>query len=289
MNVWEDGEDKVVKFVKAKGDGMSYPVAYTGKGSAFEKDWLKAAGVTGIPHAFVVKDGKLLFGTHPTQLTEARIEALLAGDEGVRKVVAELTASAAARGKASALAAAFRAAAAKNDTTTMAAKLAEIEQLEEKAPNLSSMKLDLMVAQKDWPAAIKQVGELDGPSRQVTLMLLSYKVSSQPDDAYPLDFSKALAKAFGVMLDNPNGRSSPTDHVVRATLAWKAGDKGQALTSAKRAAALAAALPQGGAAALPAAPFERFATAVEAGSPPSLSDFQGWLKEERAKAAPPAK
>lgn len=136
-------------------------------------------------------DGKLLFGTHPMQLTEARIEALLSGDEGVRKIVAELTASDTARHKASTLAA---------------------------------------------------------------------------------------AKAFGARLDTPNGRNSPVDHVVRAALAWKTGDKDQALTSAKRAAAL------------PTAPFERFVTAVAAGTPPSLNEFQGWLKEERAKVStPPAK
>src|SRR6478735_3785423 len=30
MNVFEDGEAKVAEFVKAKGQGMSYPVVYTG-------------------------------------------------------------------------------------------------------------------------------------------------------------------------------------------------------------------------------------------------------------------
>ena len=93
MNVWEDGEDKVATFVKAKGDGMSYPVAYAGKGSAFESDWLKPAGVRSIPHAFIVKDGKLVFTTHPSQLTDSVIEALLSGDEGVRKASAEINAA----------------------------------------------------------------------------------------------------------------------------------------------------------------------------------------------------
>ena len=282
MNVWEDGEDKVVNFVKAKGDGMSYPVAYTGKGSAFETQWLKAAGVTGIPFAFVVKDGKLLFGTHPMQLNEARIEALLSGDEGAKKVAAELIAGNAARGKGTALA--------KNDTATMAAKLAEIEKLDEKSPSLSAMKLDLMIAQKDWPAATKQVAAVDGPSRKVILLMLGSRVCMQPADAYPLEFSQALVKAFGVMLAIPNGRPTPMEFVVRATLAWKAGDKEQALASAKKAAALAAAaaLAQEKAA-WPVAAFERLATAFTAGTPPTLNEFQGWLKEARAQAAPPVK
>lgn len=44
VNVWEDGKEKVSKFVQGKGEGMSYPVVYTGRGSDFEKEWLKAAG-----------------------------------------------------------------------------------------------------------------------------------------------------------------------------------------------------------------------------------------------------
>ena len=32
------GKDKVAEFVKTKGDGMSYPVAYTGKGGVFETE-----------------------------------------------------------------------------------------------------------------------------------------------------------------------------------------------------------------------------------------------------------
>ena len=66
-----------------------YPVAYTGPDSAFEKDWLKAGGVRGIPHAFVVKNGKLLFTTHPKQLTDQlvtkiakHLAAAVTADEG---------------------------------------------------------------------------------------------------------------------------------------------------------------------------------------------------------------
>src|SRR6478735_5387535 len=60
MDVWEKDRELGVKFVQAKGDAMSYPVAYVAKDGAFDKDWLKAAGIKSIPHAFVVKDGKLI-------------------------------------------------------------------------------------------------------------------------------------------------------------------------------------------------------------------------------------
>lgn len=52
----------------------------------------------------------------------------------------------------------------------------------------------------------------------LTLMLPPSKASSQPADDYPVDFSKGLVKAFGAMLDNPNGRNTTMDHVVRTRL-----------------------------------------------------------------------
>ena len=87
VDVWEDGKDKVAAFVKEKGDGMSYPVAYTGKGGVFETEWLKPAEVKGIPHSFVVKDGKVILTTHPAQLSEEVIEGLLAGGDAQDKAL----------------------------------------------------------------------------------------------------------------------------------------------------------------------------------------------------------
>ncbi|MBN8456272.1 MAG: TlpA family protein disulfide reductase [Verrucomicrobia bacterium] len=89
MNVWEDDKAKVGEFVKAKGDGMSYPVAFTGMEGAFADEWLKAAGVNGIPHAFVVKNGKLLFSIHPAGLNKEMIGDLLAGGEKEAAIVKE--------------------------------------------------------------------------------------------------------------------------------------------------------------------------------------------------------
>lgn len=80
MNVMEKDLEKVKEFVEKKGDGMSYPVAFVNE-TVFTKDWFEAAGARGIPHAFVVKNGKLLFSTHPGTLDEATVEGLLEGGE----------------------------------------------------------------------------------------------------------------------------------------------------------------------------------------------------------------
>ena len=289
MNVWEDGLDKVEKFVKAKGDGMSYPVAYTGKGSAFETTWLKAAGVRGIPHAFIVKDGKIVFTSHPSRITESVIEALLSGDEGAKKAADEINAAGAATEKMSAVMQAYRQAAAKGDADAMAAQMAELEKLDPKNPQLASMKLELLVAKKDWPAATKAIEEMpDGPARQMTLSMTASRISSSADDTYPADFVKVVCKAYTAMVGDNKSPTSPISSPVLATLQWKSGDKDAAVATAKAAAAkaTATATAAGPGRALPAAPFEEFAKSLEAGTLPTMREFSVSLTKAMKAAAP---
>jgi thiol-disulfide isomerase/thioredoxin len=82
VNVWEAERDaasaqRAKDFLKAQGEKMSYRVAVGGK--AFIKDWLEAAEVIGIPHAFVVSDGKIAWMGHPMQLTDEIIGDILTG------------------------------------------------------------------------------------------------------------------------------------------------------------------------------------------------------------------
>jgi thiol-disulfide isomerase/thioredoxin len=288
MNVWEDGLDKVEKFVKAKGDGMSYPVAYTGKGSAFETTWLKAAGVRGIPHAFIVMDGKIVFTSHPSQITESIVEALLSGDEGAKKAADEINAAGAARQKMSAVMQAYRQAASKGDADAMAAQMAELEKLDPKNQQLASMNLDLLIAKKDWPAATKAIEEMPaGPARQMTISMTASRISSSADDAYPAEFVKVVCNAYGTMVGENKGPTSPISGPVLASLQWKSGDKDAAVTTAKAAAAqAAAATPQAGRPALPAGPFEEFAKSLEAGTLPTMREFSESLTKAMKAAAP---
>lgn len=81
MNVWEEGLEKTQDFVKDQGEGMSYRVAYSGgKESQFTKSWLEASQTNGIPQAFVVRDGKIVFKGHPGGLSEKTIELMMAED-----------------------------------------------------------------------------------------------------------------------------------------------------------------------------------------------------------------
>ena len=277
VNVWEDGIEKVEKFVKGKGDGMSYPVVYTGRGSAFEKEWLKPAGVRGIPHAFIVRDGKLVLTSHPARLTDSVIESLLSGEEGAAKAAEQLNAANAARDKSSAVMMAFRQAATKNDTAAMAEKLAEFEKLDAKSPYLDSMRFDLLIAQKDWDGAAKLISEMpEGPGRQMTLAMTANRVGMR-DGEYPESFVKTLADAYAKQVAQKTGRQNPMEHITLAALQWKAGDKESALASSKKAGEAATGGEAGRS--LPAAPFEKYSKSLGEGKLPTMQEFSGWIRE----------
>ena len=105
VNVWDAEKDEEAtkrarEFVEKQGDKMSYRVAIGG--AAFMKDWLEAANVQGIPHAFIVKDGKIKWMGHPMGInaellgniiTGAAIPAILhttAADEEMAQAQAKL-------------------------------------------------------------------------------------------------------------------------------------------------------------------------------------------------------
>lgn len=93
MNVFEDDIDTVKSFVTAQGENMSYRVAFSGgKGSKFETNWLRPAGIESIPHALLLKDGKIIFKGHPGMLKEETLEAMLGDDFDAEKYAAEIAA-----------------------------------------------------------------------------------------------------------------------------------------------------------------------------------------------------
>lgn len=79
VNVWEKKKPEEVKtFVEGQGDKMSYRVAADGEG-IIAKNWLQAAGQTGIPCAFVVSKGKLAWIGHPASLDQPLLTSIIDG------------------------------------------------------------------------------------------------------------------------------------------------------------------------------------------------------------------
>lgn len=72
VSIWEDGDDipgQVSRFVRQMGDRMDYRVALD-NGSAMATTWMEAAMQPGIPSAFIVKDGKVMWIGHPMNMDE---------------------------------------------------------------------------------------------------------------------------------------------------------------------------------------------------------------------------
>lgn len=268
VDVWEDGKEKVADFVKKKGDGMSYPVAYTGKGGAFETSWLKPAGVKGIPHTFLVKDGKVLAGIHPMKLTEELVEALLKEGDSAQIMLDAMNADqakAAAEGEART---AYSEASKKNDAVAMSAAVEELKKLNPKSLYIPLMENEVLIARGDWDGLEAKLGSIpSGQMRQLTIGSVASKLNTT-DDVPP----KILAKLIGIYEEEP--ARDPYSAVVLSRLCWKADDKGKALAQAKAALEIVRSNPKA-----KAGPFEKFAAAVEGGSMPTQQEFSAWMSE----------
>ena len=143
VNVWEAERDaasaqRAKDFLKGQGEKMSYRVALGGK--AFIKDWLEAAGVNGIPHAFVVSEGKIAWAGHPAELTAELLGDILTGTPLTGNPLAVDTP---ARPKKAA--------------PKVAVADTEIAKAQEKLDALSKA-----MARKDWAAAKKALPEAAG-------------------------------------------------------------------------------------------------------------------------------
>lgn len=260
MNVWEDGEDKVKAFVGEQGEAMSFPVAYVGRGGDFEEKWLKPAEVRGIPHTFVVKDGEYLFSTHPMELSESTVEALLAGGEMADLVVAEVRKAKQKRGLLEEQLRAFTAGDQANNADAMKAAVSQIEQVDAKFPHLARMKVDIALVEGDWDTAIAGIKAFDDPN----IALMSSVIGARKFDTTAESPSPALLELFA---EKVNGTEVP-DPMLKATYArlkWKLGNKEEALAAAREAEELHGQLPK--------EPFTSFAASFEKGEPESLESL----------------
>jgi thiol-disulfide isomerase/thioredoxin len=95
QDCWENDESKVEPFIKSMGEKMTYRVALDTKQDKKDRGrmaetWMKAAGRTGIPSAFLVdKQGKIAWIGHPMSLKDEVIGEVLAGKWDLEKAATE--------------------------------------------------------------------------------------------------------------------------------------------------------------------------------------------------------
>lgn len=276
MNVWEDGKDKVAKFVEGKGEGMSYPVAYVGKGGAFEESWLKAAGVRGIPHAFVVKNGNLLFTAHPASITEETIKAVLAGGDQEATAIQELVEAKAAEEAIGAKMRAFGQAKTTKDVAAMQKIYDEMKALSPDSRYLSGMNVDIAVAEGDWAKVSSALTAIeDRTDAASNARGLAFRLDGSEEEV-PASLREKLLSLLAA-----GTQPHPYDGPVTARLHWALGQKDLARESAQKAI--------GADKRLPVEVVEAFAATFDTEEPQTLLDFQKSLSAAMQKKAQEAK
>jgi hypothetical protein len=88
VSVWERGNNQlgqVEKFVTQMGSQMDYNIAFDGAGEYMAKNWMIAAKRSGIPTAFVVKDGTVLWVGHPMGGLEDALAQITSGTFDINK------------------------------------------------------------------------------------------------------------------------------------------------------------------------------------------------------------
>ncbi|MEP2777199.1 MAG: TlpA disulfide reductase family protein [Luteolibacter sp.] len=270
MSVWEDDKDKVEGFVTRKGDGMSYPVAFVGDGGAFETSWLVPAGVTSIPRALVVKDGKLLFSAFPDILTEEIISTLVAGGEAADSLTKEIQQSEGLKTQIEELQKVYQKAAMAGEVEKMIAARAELTQLEPEADYLNGMERDILLARKDWAAAeefLNQEGNADLAA--IHARLISIRIDNFPDEISPR-FRETLIKKLKAV-----PKLGFLDRPIIARLQWSLGQKDAAQATARELIETSA---------MPKEVLEEFAAGFEpGGDPQSFREFQTSLSDTLRK------
>lgn len=286
MNVFEDGEAKVRKFVLKKKDGMSYPVAYVGNGGAFETSWLVPAGVMGIPHAFIVKDGKLLFGIHPASISEDMVESLLAGGEREKQVVAEIMLAQKSGDEIAALEEKFHTAMAQSDYPNAESTISKIEALDKNYHALGMYKCMLSMEKNEWDAAIGHIDSIQNASARKGVASMLFMNSEMTNKKLPASF---LAGLVGILSKETDVEApgSPLEPAALAIILYKLEKKPEAIKAAELAVSNAEAMAnQGGGFDFPVKPFRDFLTSLNEDKPMSFMELMQAINAAFSEGAP---
>jgi thiol-disulfide isomerase/thioredoxin len=171
QDVSEPDESKVEPFIKQMGEKMTYRVALDdksgGKSGKMDETWMKAAEQMGIPTAFIVdKNGTLAWIGHPATLDDKIINAVLAGEFDVKKSRTDFLEAQKEQEQwreAQKPITQFFEAMQKKDWDAAEARLADAEKIVSKS-NADRLRLQLILAKRDYPAAYKLAEQLYHPS-----------------------------------------------------------------------------------------------------------------------------
>ena len=161
VSIWEDDVDgKVKKFVDKMGAKMDYHVGYSSNKGGMAQTWMAAAGRVGIPSAFVVKGGNVVWMGHPMEM-EKPLAEIKAGTFDLAAFKVANAKEAERHRKETALYAALDACASQYEAGKRAEAKAALAKLvtenPEIAPNAEDVRFDWLAVEnpKAWEAKAK--------------------------------------------------------------------------------------------------------------------------------------
>ena len=233
MNVWEDSRDKVSEFVKKAGDRMSYSVAYCGVDGEFAHTWLKAADIRGIPFTFILRDGKYLFSTHPSNLDDESIKTLLRGGEAAEKVVQKHLDAEATKTAVKEQIRAFQQAKEHGDVEAMAKTYKKAIELNAEHPEIYRLRTVLAVVTQNWTEALNAIKDAETPAAACNVVGIIVEMTDDSTEELPVELLSLMAET----LESFPNQVSPLKAML-ARVQWKLGKKDEAIQSAKEAVSL---------------------------------------------------
>jgi thiol-disulfide isomerase/thioredoxin len=162
QNCWERDDSLVAPFVSSMGTNMTYNVAMDDKSEnktgTMAETWMAAAGLNGIPSAFLVDtNGILAWIGHPMTLKDEVIEAVLAGNFDIKKAAAEAAQEEADQAKLQKVGTELGQAMREKNWDEASKKVDELSKLVPEAhrDSLDMVRYQILLGKKDYTSAYK--------------------------------------------------------------------------------------------------------------------------------------
>lgn len=171
QDISEPDESAVPKYVQEMADKMTYPVALDDKTldqrGSMASDWMRAAGQTGIPTAFIVnRAGKIAWIGHPLALEDSVLDQILDDKFDIAAYAKEFQKQQEAQEALDALTTKLHQALQDKDWDVAEATVAKIEDIlpEKSRYQASAFRLQILIGRNDYAGAAKLAGILSDQS-----------------------------------------------------------------------------------------------------------------------------
>lgn len=154
---------------------------------------------------------------------------------------------------------------------------------------MSVWKLELLMAQENWPAAVAALTEMPKSSaRNSFLAMTSNWIARSKAGAYSASFIKVFTVRYSEYIEDGGAAIGPNHFANLATLYWRIGDKENANIAAEKGIE-AANRHKKGTSEIQINAFKRFAKLVKEGTMPELRELSAWQIKARKEAEAAAK